>query len=234
MNSDAAAAGAGRKQAIARRSVLRGLGAGALATGAGGVLAACSSGSKAAPAASSTSTITLGYISPFTGALAGFASGDKFVIDTIRNTPVYAKGFKIGGKTYQVNIIVTDSRSDPNRASQLARQLILRNNVDLLLTSSTPETVNPVAVVGHQAFGEVSDPHDKQELANALHNVHYDGMCGLLNFAAGPAPGVAIIPPVGVQWKATGGGRFPFEMRVVDNTLNPAARLGAHLEPTNP
>ena len=148
MNSDAAAAGAGRKQAIARRSVLRGLGVGALATGAGGVLAACSSGSKAAPAASSTSTITLGYISPFTGALAGFASGDKFVIDTIRNTPAYAKGFKIGGKTYQVNIIVTDSRSDPNRASQLARQLILNNNVDLLLTSSTPETVNPVAVVG--------------------------------------------------------------------------------------
>jgi hypothetical protein len=116
--------------------------------GTGGVLAACSSGSKAAPAASSTSTITLAYIAPFTGALAGFASGDHFVIDTIRATPAYAKVFKIGGKTYQVNIIVTDSRSDPNRASQLARQLILRNNVDLLLTSSTPETVNPVAVVG--------------------------------------------------------------------------------------
>jgi hypothetical protein len=91
MNSDAAAAGAGRKQAIARRSVLRGLGVGALATGAGGVLAACSSGSKAAPAASSTSTITLAYIAPFTGALAGFASGDNFVIDTIRATPAYAK-----------------------------------------------------------------------------------------------------------------------------------------------
>jgi hypothetical protein len=32
-------------------------------------------------------------------------------------------------------------------ASQLARQLALNNNVDLLVTSSTPETVNPVAVV---------------------------------------------------------------------------------------
>ena len=127
--------------------MLQGLGAGALATGAGGILAACSSGSKAAPVASSTSTITLGYIAPFTGSLAGFASADRFVIDTIRNTPAYAKGFKAGGKTYQVNIIVTDSQSDPNRASQLARQLILNNNVDMLLTSSTPETVNPVAVV---------------------------------------------------------------------------------------
>src|SRR5262249_36298712 len=70
-----------------------------------------------------------------------------FVIDTIRATPAYANGFKVGGKKYDVNIIVTDSQSNPNRASQLARQLILNNNVDLLMTSSTPETVNPVAVV---------------------------------------------------------------------------------------
>ena len=104
-------------------------------------------GTKVLTAAASTSTITLGYVAPFTGSLSGFASADHFVIDTIRNTPAYARGFKVGGKTYQVNIIVTDSQSDPNRASQLARQLILNNNADMLLTSSTPETVNPVAVV---------------------------------------------------------------------------------------
>ena len=147
MSPGKAARGPSQEQGVSRRSVLRGLGVGALVTGTGGVLAACSSGSKAAPAASSTSTITLAYIAPFTGALAGFASGDHFVIDTIRATPAYARGFKAGGKTYQVNIIVTDSQSDPNRASQLARQLILNNNADMLLTSSTPETVNPVAVV---------------------------------------------------------------------------------------
>ena len=33
-----------------------------------------------------------------------------------------------------------------------------------------------------------------------------------LNFANGPAPGVGIINPVGVQWKK-GTGKFPFEMR---------------------
>ena len=141
------AGGRPQGEAPTRRSVLRGMGAGALATGAGGILAACSSGSKISPAASSTSTINIGYIAPFTGSLAGFASADKFVVSTIRNTPAFAKGFRAGGKTYQVNIIVNDSQSDPNRASQLARQLILNNNVDLLLTSSTPETVNPVAVV---------------------------------------------------------------------------------------
>jgi len=147
MSPDGAAAEPSQERSIARRSVLRGVGAGALATGAGGILAACSSGSTAPSAASSTNTITLGYVAPFSGSLSGFASADHFVIDTIRKTPAYASGFRVGGKTYQVNIIATDSQSDPNRASQLARQLILNNNVDMLLTSSTPETVNPVAVV---------------------------------------------------------------------------------------
>src|SRR5215471_11895820 len=147
MSPDKGAGGPSREQGLSRRSVLRGAGAGALAAGAGGALAACSSGVKGSSAGPSTSTITIGYIAPFTGGLAGFASGDRFVIDTIRNTPAYAKGFKCGGRKYSVNIVAVDSQSDPNRASQLARQLILNNNVDMLLTSSTPETVNPVAVV---------------------------------------------------------------------------------------
>jgi len=452
MSPGKAARGPSQEQGVSRRSVLRGLGAGAVATGAGGILAACSSGTKVSIAASSTSTITLGYVAPFTGSLSGFASADHFVIDTIRNTPAYARGFKVGGKTYPVNIIVTDSQSDPNRASQLARQLILNNNADMLLTSSTPETVNPVAVVAqtegvpcaatndpweswyaglggnpanpttkfqyctlfflglqdlnncfvamwnrlpvgndknvagmwpndadgnafraampglmaqsgyhavdggaytdgttdftamitkfkanhcqylnncplppdfnifwrqaneqgwkprlatvakvllfpadtvalgplvnniatdswwgpylpakssldpqltpriiadnfqaqtgkqwvqsiggtyslfeiaHQAFGKVSDPHNRQEVARALHAVNYVGMSGLINFSSGPAPGVSITPPVGVQWKATSG-KFPFEMRVVDNTHNKAVKVDAPLQPTNP
>ena len=438
-----------QEQGATRRSVLKGLGAGALATSGGGVLAACSSGSKTSSAASSTRTITLGYVAPFTGSLSGFASADKFVINTIRETPAYAGGFRVGGKTYPVNILVTDSQSDPNRASQLARQLILNKNVDMLLTSSTPETVNPVAVVAqtegvpcaatndpweswyaglggnpanptttfqycvlyflglkelndcfvpmwnqipgktknvglqypndadgnafravmptlmsqdgyhpvdggaytdgttdyttminrfkstnceyfsncplppdfnvfwrqasqqgwrpklatvakvllfpadtvalgplvsniatdswwgpympnkssldgtsasalvsafqaqtgrawvqgigstyalfeiaNEAFTSVSDPHNRQEVASALHGVNYTGMCGPLNFAGGPAPGVAIIPPVGVQWKASTG-KYPFAMRVVDNSLNKAVKIEADLEPTN-
>jgi branched-chain amino acid transport system substrate-binding protein len=447
---DSAARGP-QEQGVTRRSVLKGLGAGALATGGGGILSACSSGTKTAPAAASTNTITLGYVAPFTGSLAGFASADKFVIDTIRNTPAYSRGFRAGGKTYQVNIIATDSQSDPNRASQLARQLILNNNVDMLLTSSTPETVNPVAVVAqtegvpcaatndpweswyaglggnpasptttfqyctlfffglrelndcfvpmwnrlpaktknvalqypndadgnafravlpplmkqagynpvdggaytdgttdytamitkfktnqceylsncplppdfnifwrqasqqgwkpklatvgkvllfpadtialgplvnniatdswwgpylpakssltpqlsasdlvdsfqaqtgkqwvqsiggtyslfevaHQAFTGVSDPHDKQEVASALHRVNYQGMSGHINFSGGPAPGVSITPLLGVQWKATSG-RYPFQMKVVDNTNIPAVKVQAPLQPTNP
>ena len=57
-------------------------------------------------------------------------------------------------------------------------------------------------------------------------------MCGALNFSGGPAPGVAIINPVGVQWKQTSG-KYPFEMKVVDNSLNNHVPIGAKLEPTN-
>jgi len=449
MSPDRGAGGLPPERGPSRRSVLRGLGAGALATGAGGVLAACSGGSKGSQSGPSTSTITIGYIAPFTGSLSGFASGDKFVINTIRNTKAYTGGFRAGGKKYDVNIVVTDSQSDPNRASQLARSLILNNNVDLLLTSSTPETVNPVAVVAqtegvpcaatndpweswyaglggnpanpttkfqfctlfffglkqladcfipmwnrmpasskavalqypndadgnafravmpgimkaagydpidggaytdgttdytqmistfksrdcqyisncplppdfnifwkqahqqgwkpklatvakvllfpedtvtlgqlvnniatdswwgpfmptrsvldgtsasalandfqaqtgrqwvqsiggtyslfeiaHQAFTSVSDPHNKQEVANAIHNVNYDGMSGVLNFTNGPAPGVVAMPVVGVQWKANAG-KYPFEMKVVDNSENKAVKVEAELQPTN-
>jgi branched-chain amino acid transport system substrate-binding protein len=441
-----------REHGLTRRSVLRGLGTGALATGAGGVLTACGSGSKGSGSAASSGTITLGYIGPFTGPLSGFAAGDRFVIDTVRATSAYANGFDVGGRTYRVDIVVMDSQSDPNQAAQAARQLILSNNVDMLVTTSTPETVNPVAVVAQtqgvpclatndpweswymglggnpaqpattfqfctlffyglkqfegcfvpmwsrirasnrsvacmypndadgnafragfeplirqsgyhpvdggaytdgttdytamitmfkakdcqyysncplpadfstfwkqasqqgfrpklatvakvllfpadtvalgplasniatdswwgpympskssltgetastlanayqaqtgrqwiQSIGSsyalfevvrevfahsgVSDPHDKQEVAAAMHQVNYTGMCGHLDFTSGPAPGVAIINPVGVQWKKATG-KYPFELKVVDNSLDKAVPVEAPLEPTNP
>jgi branched-chain amino acid transport system substrate-binding protein len=433
---------------IARRSVLKGVGAGALAVGTGGFLAACGSGIKGTGGSSSTGTINIGFVTPLTGALAGFASGDKYVLDQIKSTSAYKKGLKVGGKTYKVNIIVMDSQSSPTRAGQVAQQLALQNKVDLILTTSTPEVTNPVAAqcekqgtpclstivpweswyaglggnpikptttfkyctmfffglkefqgtfapmwnrvhsnkvvacqypndadgnafrggfeplikasgykvvdggayadgqtdftsmitdfknkegeifsncplppdfntfwkqaaeqnwkpklatvakvllfpadikalgqlvnniatdswwhpampysssltgqtasslansyqaatgnewvqsigstyalfeVAKEAFGAASDPHDKTEVANALHHVSYTGMCGAINFATGPAPGVGIIPPVGVQWKKSSG-KYPFEMLVVDNSLNTSVKIQAPLEPTN-
>jgi branched-chain amino acid transport system substrate-binding protein len=437
-----------RDQPIARRSLLKGVGAGALAVGAGGFLSACSSGIKGAGGPAKTGTITIGFVTPLTGQLAGFASGDQYVLSQIRSSPAYQKGFKAGGKTYKVNIVVQDSQSDPNRASAVARQLILQNKVDMILTTSTPETTNPVAgaceklgtpclstvcpweswyaglggnpakptttfkyctlfffglqqfqgcfvpmwnrihtnkivacmypndadgnafrgafeplikasgykvvdggayqdgttdfssmiskfkskhcevfsnaplppdfntfwkqasqqgfkpriatvakvllfpadtaalgplvnniatdswwgpfmpyassltgetasalaagytsstgkqwvqsigssyalfEVAKEAFTAVSNPHDKAEVASALHKVNYTGMCGAINFAGGPAPGVGIIPPIGVQWKKATG-KFPFEMQVVDNSLNKNVKIQAKLEPTN-
>jgi branched-chain amino acid transport system substrate-binding protein len=429
---------------VTRRSVLWGAGAGTMA----GALGACSSGIKGSGSSSGTKDIKIGFVTPMTGPLAGFASGDKFVLQTIRASSAYAKGFTVGGKKYPVSILAVDSQSDPNRASQVARQLILNSHVDMIVTTSTPETTNPVAVVcqaqgvpcvstvcpweswyaglggnpvqptkafqyctlfffglkefqgtfipmwnrisndksvacmypndsdgnafraafiplikqarykpvdggaysdgttdyssmistfkskhcevysnaplppdfntfwkqAHQqgfkpklatvakvllfpadtaalgslvnniatdswwgpympnsssltgqtakkladayqsatgnqwvqsigstyslfevakeAFAAVSDPHDAKEVAAALHKVNYTGMCGALNFAGGPAPGVGIIRPLGAQWKK--GTSFPWEMQVVDNSMNPAVPTTGNLAPTNP
>jgi branched-chain amino acid transport system substrate-binding protein len=436
-------------QPISRRSLLKGAGAGSLAIGAGGLLAACSSGLKGGGSGASGGTINIGFITPLTGALSGFASGDRYVLDQVRKTTAYSKGIKIGKKTYKINVNVQDSGSSPTTAGQVAQKLITQDHVDMILTTSTPETTNPVANVseklhtpclstvvpweswyaglggdplkptanfqycamfffglkefqgtfapmwnrvptnkviacqypndadgnafrdgfvplikasgytpvdggaytdgttdftsmiskfkskqcelfsncplppdfntfwkqasqqgfkpklatvakvllfpadtvalgplvnniatdswwgpympttsslqsgltakqladGYQAatgqqwvqsigssyalfevakeaFTAASDPHDAAEVASALHQVNYSGMCGALDFANGPAPGVGIINPVGVQWKKSTG-KFPFEMLVVDNSLNNSVPVQAKLEPTN-
>ncbi len=79
----------------------------------------------------------------------------------------------------------------------------------------------------------MSDPHDKTEVAAAIHKVNLpEAVAGPLNFASSvPAPGVAITPPVGIQWQK--GTKFPVEAQVVDNTLQPQAKITADLQPTN-
>jgi branched-chain amino acid transport system substrate-binding protein len=437
---------------ISRRGVLRGIGVGAAVVGTGGLLQACGSSIKGA-GSGSTKGITIGWIHPLTGSLAGFGAADNWVISKIKATTPYSKGFKIGGKTYPVTIKSYDSQSSVTRAGDLAKTAILNDNVDILFASSTPETVNAVsseaeslgtplvcanipweswylnlfpkgnpqhatekakyvvmyflgaehlakcfipmwnrihaqlktdkvvaaafpndsdgnafravfppiveaagykfdmsaaypdgttnytsmisqfkadnadfftnvplppdfAAMWHQsiqqgfrpklatvakvllfptdayalgseaynvatdtwwvptlpwtstftgencqtmaneyeaasnsqwnanisnyslfevayaAMTSVSDPHDKNEVANAIHNVNIQALAGPLDFASGgPAPGVAITPPAGVQWQR--GTKYPLEMQIVDNTLLPQAKITADLLPTN-
>ena len=54
-------------------------------------------------------------------------------------------GLKIGGETYPVEIIVRDSQSNPNRAAEVAKELIVSDKIDLMTVASTPETTNPVS-----------------------------------------------------------------------------------------
>jgi branched-chain amino acid transport system substrate-binding protein len=435
---------------VSRRGLLRAAGAGAVVVGGGGLLEACSSGIKGAGSGGAKG-ITIGWIHPLTGALAGFGAPDNWVISKIKQTTPYKNGFKIGGKTYSVTIKSYDTQSSPTRAGDLAKTAILNDGVDLLLASSTPETVNAVASqaeslhtplicsnipweawyvnlggnpekpalkpkyvvmyflgaehlvkafipmwnrihsqlhtdkvvaaafpndsdgnafravfppiakaagytfqtssaypdgttnyssmisqfksakadfftnvplppdfatmwkqavqqgfkpklatvakvllfppdayalghlvdnvatdawwaptlpwkssftgetcqqmandfeathgqwnsnisnyslfeAAHAALTSVTDPHDKTEVADAIHKVNIHALAGPLNFASGgPAPGVAITPPVGVQWQK--GTKYPLEMQVVDNTLQPQAKITADLKPTNP
>jgi len=54
-------------------------------------------------------------------------------------------GLKLGSQVYQVEIITKDSQSNPNRASEVAAQLINNDKVDIMIASSTSDTTNPVA-----------------------------------------------------------------------------------------
>ena len=146
---------------VSRRGMLRAAGVGAAVVGGGGLLEACSSSIKGASSSSTssstsstgsstTSDIVIGFIHPLTGDLADFGTSDNWIVSTIQATSQYKNGFKVGGKTYPVTIKSYDTQSDPTKAGQLASQAILTDKVDLILTSSTPETVNPVATVAEK------------------------------------------------------------------------------------
>ncbi|MDE1973377.1 MAG: ABC transporter substrate-binding protein, partial [Hyphomicrobiales bacterium] len=110
------------------------------AAGAGGLALA---GKVTAAFADASDVIRIGFISPRTGPLGGFGECDPYVLGVARKA--LANGLMSGGKKYKVEIIDKDSQSDPARASQLAKGLINNDNIDLMLTTSTPEVVNPVA-----------------------------------------------------------------------------------------
>jgi branched-chain amino acid transport system substrate-binding protein len=105
--------------------------------------AALASGSVFAPAVHAAKAIKLGYVSPQTGPLALFGEADKFVISSFQG--VVKDGIKIGGSSYPVEVIVKDSQSNPNRAAEVAKELIVSDKIELMLVASTPETTNPVA-----------------------------------------------------------------------------------------
>ncbi len=93
--------------------------------------------------AQAADTLKVGFISPRSGPLGGFGEGDDYVLGLARKA--LAGGLKAGGKTYDVTIIDQDTQSDPARAGQLAKDLINNQGIDFMLTTSTPETTNPVA-----------------------------------------------------------------------------------------
>ncbi|MEY1554966.1 ABC transporter substrate-binding protein [Yoonia sp. R2331] len=87
--------------------------------------------------------IKVGHVSPRTGPLAGFAEADDFVLEAVQ--AALSAGLENNGKAYTVEIISKDSQSNPNRAAEVAADLILGDEVDIIVAASTPDTVNPVA-----------------------------------------------------------------------------------------
>jgi len=123
-----------RKRGIDRRTFVK-------TTAATG--AALASGLVSAPAVHAARTLKFGYVSPQSGPLAAFAEADNFVISGFNET--VKDGIEIGGSRYPVEVIVKDSQSNPNRAAEVAKELIVDDEVDIVLVASTPETTNPVS-----------------------------------------------------------------------------------------
>lgn len=115
----------------------------ALKVGAGSAAGAAAASTLGAPMAlAATKKIKIGFVSPKTGPLAPFGEADAFVIGKIKEA--LKGGIKVGGNTYELEIIEKDSQSNPNRAASVASDLILKDEVHLMLVGSTPETTNPV------------------------------------------------------------------------------------------
>ena len=95
------------------------------------------------PALAADRPFRIGYVSPQTGPLAPFGEADSFVLAGVRD--VFKSGVTIAGKPVPVEVVVKDSQSNPNRAAEVAADLIRKSDVDLMLVASTPETTNPVS-----------------------------------------------------------------------------------------
>lgn len=134
-------------RALSRRSILIG------ATGA--AAAACIGGSVWAydvvedSSARADGVLRIGFVSPTSGDSSAFGSVNGYLLSKVRGA--LTRGLTSGGKKYDIEIIDRDSESDPQQAARLAADLIGRHRVDLMLCTSTPETVNPVSDVCEKA-----------------------------------------------------------------------------------
>ncbi|MEK6190864.1 MAG: ABC transporter substrate-binding protein [Chloroflexota bacterium] len=140
------------KRSMRRRDFLRLTAYGGASAALGAFLAACGisasgspspGGSAGASAAPTGRTLKLGYVTPTTGPFAAFAEADDYVRNGVEQA--IGKGIVNGGTTYPIEILVKDSQGDPTRAAEVAGELILDEEIDLMLVASTPETTNPVS-----------------------------------------------------------------------------------------
>jgi branched-chain amino acid transport system substrate-binding protein len=125
-----------------RRQFLQRAGASGALLSTSGFLAACGS-SSGGGGSGGAGTIKIGYVTPASGALAPFAEADDYILSGVRKA--FADGIKTKKGTAKVQIVVKDSQSNPDRAGAVASDLILKDGVDLVVVSSTPETTNPVS-----------------------------------------------------------------------------------------
>ena len=130
----------GSSRRIDRRQFLRASGTAGAIAAFPGLLSACGGSDSAGGGGDA---LKIGYVTPSTGALAGFGEADDFILKGVRDR--FKDGIETKDGTRDVEIIVKDSQSSPDRAGQVASDLILQDGVDVIVVAGTPENVNPVA-----------------------------------------------------------------------------------------
>ncbi|AYF01569.1 ABC transporter substrate-binding protein [Paracoccus yeei] len=118
---------------ISRRSLLRGAGAGMVSTLAlPGYLRAQTAG-----------RIRMAYITPATGPLGLFGETDGYTLQKV-SAALGGTITAANGSTYELEILERDSQSNPNKAAEIAGDLILNDEVHLMVPASTADTILPV------------------------------------------------------------------------------------------
>jgi len=88
--------------------------------------------------------IKIGNPLPETGVLASFGAYEKWA-DAFSQKAL-GDGMVLGdGKMHKITILSRDTQSDSNRAAQVAGDMVANDKVDILVSSGTPDTVNPTA-----------------------------------------------------------------------------------------
>lgn len=123
------------KASITRRTILK-IGGASVATSLFAPSIARSAGSK----------IKIGYVGSLSGIRAAFGETESWTIEKMKQH--LAKGLDVGGKKYDVELVIRDNQSDPNRSSSIASELVLRERCNLVLAQDGD---------GAMAIGELAD-----------------------------------------------------------------------------
>lgn len=91
------------------------------------------------PALAQGKPIKIGFVAPRSGPLAAFSDSDDYVISQFLKSQA--------AKDFNIEVIVKDGQSNANRGSEVARELIVEDEVNLVLVAGTPETTNPVSTI---------------------------------------------------------------------------------------
>jgi branched-chain amino acid transport system substrate-binding protein len=85
--------------------------------------------------------------------------------------------------------------------------------------------------VGLAALANAADPLDPDSLREGIATLTADTIVGPVDFANSPVKSTAITGLVAGQWRKSAGGKYPYELKIVDNELMPQVPVEEEVVP---